>query len=175
MSAATAAAAPAAPAARNTSDQREPAEAALEQRAEHATATQRDELVGQAVVHERRGRRSATARRRAPTDDAADVDERMPGGQHQRRPASDSAISTIVATGRVSGAIPSISLGPQARELRRGRRCLARGASSSLVALELRRALAHPLAAVRALGHVRARPRTRSSCRRRRGPADSLR
>ena len=87
-------------------------------------------------------------------------------------PAAQRIASAIETTGRCAGSarIPGISPGCRRGEARlRARRPLP--ASASSLALELRRALAQPRAAVRALGDVRARPRTRSSCTRRRDRA----
>ena len=157
VSSAAATAIAAGAAARNSSSDDERAVPALEQPAEERDREQRDERVAAVVVDERRGRPRATIRRRAgrrpPTSTSRDDGRLRQHEQHDARRARARSWRTGAHRRGCRGsrraaaarATASASGASAARRLRR-----------ATVAIELRRPLAQAVAAVRALGDVRA-------------------
>ena len=159
VSSVTASAAPAAPDSTNASTTATGAEAALEQRAEDARPARSATNGVAELVPVQEGRDEPAPDLVVRRDlDARPTSVRDPGPRLGARTTSiaitQTRISPNVAYGRVSGAMPAISSARRRGSLRARRR--RRWAGSPSGAVDLRRPLADPLPAVRALGHVRA-------------------
>ena len=149
--AATAAALPAAPQARKMNSHRKRAEAPFDHRAEDAHRHEDHELVGEAVVHERGGHVAPRVVSGRHQDSAHLVEEQTAAAsdqRHDQRRRDDHDGGHGPPVGR-----DALNLvGAQRGEPRPA----ALGARLGVLSptLQLGRALAHPLTAVRALGHV---------------------